>query len=481
MAETQAVQAARRAPVGFPSQFLKLFLELLPLDDRGRCACVSTWWRDVCRTFDWTRLDLRGLGPLFPSRLCGLVGKARGRLQMLVLTDTEFFGAGVQADFHDMLVPQERFQCQEEQRKLLLHLVNHRRSTSEVLRIELLIANRQWPFDFNGVLLLLAGAPNVNCLEVDLAVPMNDFGYYMNCNRATFGRLRVRRLVLREDGAGMDGNEGLRSMIFSATQLYDHTFLRCKCLVLQGYDFHAPYFVGDVDMLVVLRTLLEAVRFNGVESLELNHVWLSNDVPGWDHLYLDAWLAVVLGSDTMAEFKIVTDGDLMYDDHQVTSLCRHLTCESPAGRPFVYLRKFTFDGANIRPKAAFLLLRALSSSRVEQVTLRFNRLYELTNDEHAAYFALQELIESNNPTLKVLKVIWMRPQYMHLLLIYRWMRHNTNLEKVYVPFDAADPSASVTCECCECAADLHGLCTLQAQLLAEVRDPRVLKFDVLSD
>jgi hypothetical protein len=442
---------------GFPIELLTLFLELLPQVDRARSACVSKAWWDACRRLDWTRLDLRGLGPLFPERLRNAVAMARGKLDKLDLTDTVFFGNGGPAEYDVMVRPSERYNSQEAQRLLLLEIVN----ASEADNIDLRVACTDWCFDCTGVALLLAGAPNLCSLEVDLSLSLNELGFFLCLNRASFARVRVRRLVLTEvdDGTHTDGLEAL----MRAFHQHDFSCLRCKRLVLQGYDFRNFHQFGQLTPMLMLRSLLLGADAVKVQVLELKDVVFVRD-EAWSEV--GTWFTTAL--TRLRSFKINTgDGDLMYTDSMLDTVCSALVRRfSNASRK---LMKLTFGGGDIRPQAAIKLLRVLAThGRVAQLVLSFNRLVESPE----AISAFLNLIRSNNSTLRIIWMRTARESYLDLDLVYAAMRHNTHLQRLYLRFNPLDPAANIKCDARACTIDKVD-CELVSHLASCGRDLRV--------
>jgi len=316
--------------------------------------------------------------------------------------------------------------------------------------VEVRVANTRWPRDCFNVMLLLAACRNVQLLEVDLALTANELGYFLLSNRASFSRLRIRRLVICEDFGSIEGVEGLRALsylgrITSAPAGPRYSFMRCNTLVLQGYNFRGAEVLGGVDLFNVLRIVLTGAFFAEVQSLELKDILFEWGAPNTPY-YPGAWLRhlIICPASSLRSLSISSNDNLVYNDHLIRSLCECMTDTA------VQLTEFKFFGANMRVAVAEMLLRMLLiQTTLVKVTLSFDDLFS-TQLEGAplstAYVVLLELISANKPMLKVINLRWLNLQFNHLTDINTALRKNTVLEHVYVPFDFTELMEAIACD-----------------------------------
>jgi hypothetical protein len=393
---------------------------------------------------------------LFPERLRNAVAMARGKLDKLDLTDTEFYGAGEPSNYGEISLSDHLVM----KRELILELSAESGATA----IELRLANRVHPFSCIGVLQLLAGAPNVRSLKVDLQLTLNELGYFLCMNQESFRRMTVRELVLSEDFEVRKGDGGMRALLEASQKNLkeSYTCLRCKCLVLKKINFWHPFW-SDIDMSELFCVLMRGIRLIRVKVLrfDLNenqelfapqfqfpHMWLP--APGTEPnaptnaataLYTavsSPWLRALI-------IRIGSDQDLHSGVKNTIGLAlSHLRA------PFSRLARFVYDGTNKHTHDEVELLRVLLTQQtLVEVVFSLDRLFE----NQILVHALLDLINANKPNLKVLRLRWNLRHFAELALIYSALLKNTELTHYCLPLlspEGTQSHAAVLCECERC-------------------------------
>ena len=427
----------------FMPWFLVKVLELLPsLDERGRCALVGVQWNVAVRLLTcWTNLDLRGLGPFYPSKLLGISQMARVDgscvLQSINLLDTSHHGStGYRiSSTGRRIFGAPAFQMLK-RRELLMQIAN---STSTSIKLH--VAGRGVWFRCTDVLLLFAGAPRIELLVVDMLVTYADFLQFLVVSFESFKRLRVRHMVLTNTdeclvpSAFADGHSDVfRGDLSIAVFPFES-------LCIQNSTFDNPFRRRTFDLL------MDDVIARNVPVLKIE------DTRVGDPEFLS--LIGVLQKSSLRMLLLQNIGDVMNAD-AVGFFVEALKASC--------LTQFTYDTHDTRGQVCEIMLGAIVGHRcLTTVTFDVDVLF------HESPAVLVELVvailTANAPSLKHLNLDWLYKTDeglapLPLQPIYAALEQNTHLEKLYLPWQPAPrpPPGTGLCRCSSCPFCGFGTC-----------------------
>jgi hypothetical protein len=393
MSPEEAGQLAQREV--FVGWFDKKVSEPLPLDERVRCETIGRQWRDACRALEcWKSLDVVGLGPFCARELVAIVSMSCGSLELIDLTDAAFYGS------EDQLSPHGRSAFGVENYNACLRcglLINIAKLVTKPLSLELRVAGFFW-FRLHDVTLLLAGAPSIKFVEMDVDVAVHELDHRLCANAESFSRLIIRRMRL-DDRYNILRLHHMRQ--YPMAELHrcvvdgDFRFMPREVLHIRGYDFSNAF---DAQGVQLFDALMAGVAASTVSKLK------------FERLVFPAQGIASL-CRAMASLHLCTLSITQSNEFTAAMLEEFVEALSASS-----IKTLFFMGIDLPGSIAEAILRAsVGHKTLESVTLNFNLMMVDTETSTADSVAgaLVDVISANAPTLRTLKLVWAAQPEQH--------------------------------------------------------------------